>query len=92
MDDDFIIFFIRHTGYVLTSCSCGWKKVREELANPNHDIDPGSFKYELSGLPVPAVEGVSIKAVWELMREKIQASWSVYKGRKTMLEVYNERP
>lgn len=91
MDDDFVIFFISHTGYVLTSCQVGWKRVREELAAPGHDIDPGGFRYLRDGSPVPVDEGEKIKATWELTRKKIQESWDVYCGRISIRAAHRKR-
>lgn len=84
MDDDFVILFTRKTGYALTSCQCGWKRVREELANPRHDIDPASFQYLNTGLPVPVSEGEYIKKTWGLIREKLQTVWVEYVNKNVL--------
>jgi hypothetical protein len=88
---DFVDFFIRHTGYLLRDTLCGWDKIRDEFANPAHEIDPGSMFYVSTengvefidyARPIPIEEGRSIKKVWDKTRSKLQASWDIYSRRQ----------
>ena len=82
-NEDFIKYFIKRTGIVITDSSLQpWEKTKEDLNDPNHEnfiLKSESFEY-LNGdmVPLSGNERTTIAKGHKILKGKLQDCWELF--------------